>query len=104
MWLLIVLLAVIALFIVGGFVIGLTLKLLGIAIVGLIVGALARLVLPGPQVLGWLRTVLYGIAGSLIAALTASAFDLGSVVQFLLAVAAAAVLISLFAAAAPRRV
>jgi uncharacterized membrane protein YeaQ/YmgE (transglycosylase-associated protein family) len=104
MLLLIALVAILLLILVGGFVIGLTLKLLGIALTGLIVGALARLALPGPQALGWLGTVLYGIAGSLIGAIVGDILDVGAVVQFLLAIVAAAVLIALFAAAAPRRV
>jgi uncharacterized membrane protein YeaQ/YmgE (transglycosylase-associated protein family) len=36
-------------------------------IVGLIVGALARFVLPGEQKMGWILTCLLGIAGSLVA-------------------------------------
>ena len=36
-------------------------------IVGLIVGALARLLLPGKQKMGWILTCLLGIAGSMIA-------------------------------------
>ena len=35
--------------------------------VGLIVGAIARFVLPGEQKMGWIMTCLLGIAGSLIA-------------------------------------
>jgi uncharacterized membrane protein YeaQ/YmgE (transglycosylase-associated protein family) len=103
MVLLVVLIVILLLFLVGGLVIGLTLKLIGIAITGLIVGALARLVLPGPRALGWIGTVLYGIAGSLIGAIVGDILDVNAVVQFLLAIAAAAVLIALFAAAAPRR-
>ena len=37
------------------------------AIVGLIVGAIARFLLPGEQKMGWILTSLLGIAGSLIA-------------------------------------
>ena len=40
---------------------------IGTIIVGLIVGALARFVLPGEQKMGWILTGLLGIAGSLIA-------------------------------------
>ena len=40
---------------------------IGTIIVGLIVGALARFVLPGEQKMGWILTILLGIAGSLIA-------------------------------------
>ncbi|MDQ2779816.1 MAG: GlsB/YeaQ/YmgE family stress response membrane protein [Pseudomonadota bacterium] len=36
-------------------------------IVGLIVGALARFVLPGKQSMGWILTIALGIAGALIA-------------------------------------
>lgn len=35
--------------------------------VGLIVGALARLLLPGKQAMGWIMTILLGIGGSLLA-------------------------------------
>lgn len=36
-------------------------------IVGLIVGALGRFVLPGEQKMGWIMTCLLGIGGSLLA-------------------------------------
>ena len=35
--------------------------------VGLIVGALARFVLPGDQKMGWILTAVLGVAGSFIA-------------------------------------
>ena len=38
-----------------------------LALVGLVVGAVARFVLPGEQKMGWLMTGLLGIAGSLVA-------------------------------------
>lgn len=41
--------------------------IIGTFIVGLIVGALARLVMPGEQKMGWILTALLGIAGSFIA-------------------------------------
>ena len=37
------------------------------SIVGLIVGAIARFVMPGDQKMGWIMTALLGIAGSLVA-------------------------------------
>ena len=40
---------------------------IGTIIVGLIVGAIARFVLPGDQKMGWILTGVLGIAGSLIA-------------------------------------
>jgi uncharacterized membrane protein YeaQ/YmgE (transglycosylase-associated protein family) len=36
-------------------------------VVGLIVGAIARFVLPGEQKMGWVLTCLLGIGGSLLA-------------------------------------
>ena len=41
-------------------------------IVGLIVGALARLLVPGRDPLGWLGTILLGIAGSFVGGFIAS--------------------------------
>lgn len=41
--------------------------IIGTIIVGLLVGAIARFVLPGEQKLGWIMTCLLGIAGSVVA-------------------------------------
>jgi uncharacterized membrane protein YeaQ/YmgE (transglycosylase-associated protein family) len=41
--------------------------IIGTIFVGLIVGALARLVMPGEQKMGWILTCLLGIAGSFLA-------------------------------------
>ncbi len=41
--------------------------LLGTLFVGLIVGAIARFVLPGEQKMGWILTCVVGVAGSFIA-------------------------------------
>jgi uncharacterized membrane protein YeaQ/YmgE (transglycosylase-associated protein family) len=103
MTIVVLLILIIALILVGGFVVGLTLKLLGWVLVGLIVGALARLVVPGRQALGWLATILFGLGGSLIGGILGDVFGFGGFLQFLLAVVVAALLIALFAAGAPRR-
>ena len=67
--------------------------------VGVIVGALARLMLPGRQLIGWIETSLYGMAGALIGGVFADqAFGISGLGQFVLSVAGAAVLIALFAA------
>ena len=42
-------------------------SLLGTIIVGLIVGAIARFLLPGEQKMGWILTGLLGVGGSLAA-------------------------------------
>ncbi len=36
-------------------------------IVGLIVGALARFIMPGEQKMGWILTILLGVGGSFVA-------------------------------------
>lgn len=41
--------------------------IIGTILIGLIVGAIARLVLPGEQKMGWIMTILLGIGGSLVA-------------------------------------
>lgn len=41
--------------------------IIGTIIVGLIVGAIARFLLPGEQKMGWIMTGLLGIAGSVAA-------------------------------------
>ncbi len=99
----VVIVLILIILLVGGFVVGLTLKLLGYVIAGLIIGALARLLVPGPQALGWLATTLYGIAGSLIGGIAGDALGVGAILQFILAIVSAALLIALFAAAAPRQ-
>jgi len=41
--------------------------IIGTILVGLVVGALARFVLPGEQKMGWILTILLGIGGSVLA-------------------------------------
>ena len=41
--------------------------LIGTIAVGLIVGAIARFLLPGEQKMGWILTILLGIGGSMAA-------------------------------------
>ena len=95
--LIVVLLVVIAVLLVGGLLIGLAFKLLWFAITGLIIGALARLVLPGKQDISLLATALIGIAASLLGGILGDVFDVGGFIQFLLAVALAALGITSFA-------
>ena len=48
-------------------------NLIGTLFVGLIVGAIARLVTPGDQKLGWILTSLLGVAGSFVASFVGQA-------------------------------
>jgi uncharacterized membrane protein YeaQ/YmgE (transglycosylase-associated protein family) len=41
-------------------------------IVGLIVGAIARLIMPGAQSMGWIMTSIIGIAGSIVGGFVSS--------------------------------
>jgi len=41
--------------------------LIGTIFVGLIVGAIARFIMPGDQKMGWILTILLGIGGSMAA-------------------------------------
>jgi uncharacterized membrane protein YeaQ/YmgE (transglycosylase-associated protein family) len=94
--LLVILIAIVVLFVIGGWVLGLALSLLWWALIGLVIGALARLVLPGEQAVGWLATALFGVAGALLGGIIADAVGVGSILQFLIAVLVSAGLIALF--------
>jgi uncharacterized membrane protein YeaQ/YmgE (transglycosylase-associated protein family) len=93
----VVLLAIVLVLLLGGWLIGLAFSLLWLVLTGLIVGALGRLVLPGRQEIGLLATALVGIAASLLGGILADAFDVGWLVQLLVAILLAAVGIALFA-------
>ena len=41
--------------------------IIGTILVGLVIGALARFVMPGEQKMGWILTILLGIGGSVVA-------------------------------------
>ncbi|RVW01457.1 GlsB/YeaQ/YmgE family stress response membrane protein [Rhodococcus spongiicola] len=41
-------------------------EVIGLIIFGAVIGVLARLVIPGKQAIGWVITVIIGIAGALI--------------------------------------
>jgi uncharacterized membrane protein YeaQ/YmgE (transglycosylase-associated protein family) len=93
--LLIVLIAIVVLFVIGGWVLGLAMSLLWWALLGLLIGALARLVLPGTQGIGWIATALFGVAGALLGGIIADAVGVGDILQFIIAVLVSAGLIAL---------
>ena len=47
--------------------------IIGMILVGLVIGALARFVMPGEQKMGWIMTTLLGIGGSMVAGLVGGA-------------------------------
>ena len=73
--------------------------LLSTIVVGLIVGALARLRLPGEQKMGWSLTCLLGIGGSLVAGYVGQAlgwYDAGEPAGWIASVIGAIVLLLVF--------
>jgi uncharacterized membrane protein YeaQ/YmgE (transglycosylase-associated protein family) len=96
--LLIVLLVIVALVVVSGLLVGFALNLLWFVLGGLVIGALARLVLPGRQDIGLLGTAGGGIAGSLLGGVIADAADLGWLLQLVVAIGVAAALVAVLSA------
>ena len=94
---LIVLLAIVALIVVGWVVVGLALKLLWWALIGLVIGGLARLILPGKQDLSILATAGVGVAAALLGGIVAHALDVGNLLQFLIETGIAVALVAALA-------
>jgi uncharacterized membrane protein YeaQ/YmgE (transglycosylase-associated protein family) len=75
--------------------------LIGLVVIGLVIGVLARLIKPGRQNLTLGMTFLLGLAGAIIGGVIASWLDTGDVFElnflgFVVAVIAAFVLIGVF--------
>lgn len=73
-------------------------NLIGLLVVGLIIGALARLLKPGRQRLSLLATLALGVVGALIGGIVASALGTGDIFElnvlgFVVAVIAAVLLV-----------
>ena len=82
--------------------------ILGLIVVGLIIGALARLIKPGKQSMSIVATMLLGVAGALIGGLIAGLLGTGGIFElnvlgFILAVVAAVILVGLYAGASGGR-
>jgi len=73
-------------------------QIVGLVVVGLVIGVIARLIKPGRQNLSLLWTFLLGLAGALIGGIAASAIGTGDIYEldfigFIVAVIAAIILI-----------
>ena len=99
----VVLLVIVLALLLAGSLVGLAFSLLWLALTGLVIGALGRLVLPGRQDISLLATALIGIAASLLGGILTNIFDAGWLIQFLVAVALAAIGITLFSSPQFRR-
>ena len=73
-------------------------EIIALIIIGLIVGALGRLINPGPDPMGWIVTIAIGIGSVLLVGLL-----IGGVLGFILAVIVAAVLVTLVQRVLPGR-
>ncbi len=56
-------------------------QILGLIVIGIVIGVIARLVLPGRQHIGVLMTVLLGIGGALVGGIVASAIGEGDIFE-----------------------
>jgi len=80
---------------------------IGFVVFGLVVGVLARLVLPGRQPIGLLATLAAGMGGSVVGGLVANALGTGGIYELnlvgsVVAVLSAAALVAAITAAAGR--
>jgi uncharacterized membrane protein YeaQ/YmgE (transglycosylase-associated protein family) len=74
-------------------------------VVGLILGALGRLIVPGPQRIGFLATLVAGLCGSILGGyLGQHVLDAGRFVTVLLEIGVAALAVAAIAAVTNRRV
>jgi uncharacterized membrane protein YeaQ/YmgE (transglycosylase-associated protein family) len=56
-------------------------QILGLIIIGIVIGIIARLVMPGRQHIGVLMTVLLGIGGAIVGGIVASAIGTGDIFE-----------------------
>jgi uncharacterized membrane protein YeaQ/YmgE (transglycosylase-associated protein family) len=77
--------------------------IIGALIVGLVIGALGRLAVPGRQPIGCLPTIVVGLVGAFVGGYVAAEFTTSGAVVLLVQVAVAAVLVLLVAGGARRR-
>ena len=83
-------------------------QILGLILVGVVIGLLARLILPGRQRIGLMWTMLLGVAGAIIGGVVASALGAGEITElnfvgFVAAVGASVALLAIGEAASGGR-
>lgn len=77
--------------------------LLSALVVGLLIGALGRLVVPGRQAIGLLATAVIGLAGSLVGTVIGHGIGVGHLATVLLEIGVAAALVAGYAGIDRRR-
>jgi uncharacterized membrane protein YeaQ/YmgE (transglycosylase-associated protein family) len=100
---LIALAAVVVLFLIALLVVGLVFKLLWWALAGLVLGVIARAILPGQQQIGVLATAGCGVAAAFLGGVIGHIVGFGSFLQFVIAVIAAVVIVGAVSAGRPAR-
>ena len=80
----------------GAMGVGLGILILALVLNGLLVGALARWLLPGPDPMSWPATFGFGLAGSFLGGLVGRLLNAGKALNLILSVAGAALLIWFF--------
>jgi uncharacterized membrane protein YeaQ/YmgE (transglycosylase-associated protein family) len=78
-----------------GAVVGGTIGLLLVALIGLVIGVVAGLLMPGKDPGGWLMTILLGIAGSWVGGFIATALGISAKVPVFIAAVVGAMLLLL---------
>lgn len=83
-------------------------QILGLILVGLVIGALARLIKPGRQRMSLLATMGLGVVGAIIGGFLASLIGAGAIFElnflgFVFAVIAAVLLVGVFEGAGAKR-
>lgn len=81
--------------------------ILGLIGIGIVIGVLARLLVPGKQHISMVMTVVLGVVGALIGGLIASLLGTGDIFElnilgFIIAVVAAVILVGAYAGTAGR--
>ena len=94
MYVLLALLAIAILIALGVSVVGLAAVLLWYALVGLVIGALARLLVPGSGGYGLLATILAGIGGALLGGVLAAWLDAGGVLELVFTILSAGIIVA----------
>lgn len=75
-------------------------------IIGFVVGLVARAIKPGADAMGWVMTIVLGIAGSFVGGMLASVFGIaatGGIGRFILSTIGAIVLLFIYELIAGRR-
>lgn len=70
---------------------------------GAVIGVLARLFKPGADPMGWIMTIVLGVLGAVIGGWAASTFGLGQILTWVIAIAAAIILLFVYEAMRKKR-